>query len=155
MTTSASAVEPSANVSRAPLSSCSAPVHGAAQLDAVAGDGAQEDVKQVRAVNEVAVGTVALQRAIVALLREQHRRVLPAPELPPGLDHLPGLGQGLGQPEMAQDPGRVRAHVDARADRAQLGRLLEHGDPGAGPVQEARSAQSAESAAHDRNPQAA
>jgi hypothetical protein len=32
---------------------------------------------------------------------------------------------------------------------------LEHGHPGAGPVQEARGAQSAEPAAHDRHPQAA
>ncbi len=57
-------------------------------------------------------------------LAEKLPAILPAPKLPPHLEADAHLGQPLGEPQAPQKPNAVRGDLDARADLAQLRRLL-------------------------------
>ncbi len=58
-------------------------------------------------------------------LAEQHRTVLPAPELPGDLERDRDRQQRVADPEPLQQPQRVGRDLDAGADLGELGLLLE------------------------------
>ena len=107
-----------------------------------------EQVGAVRGVGALAEQGLALRRQV---FRGQHAAVLPAAELPAGLQDDGALRERAEDAEGAQQAGGVRRDDHARADFRELGRLLVDGGRQARAVQERRGGQAADAPADDRD----
>jgi hypothetical protein len=119
------------------------------EAELLAGQCLLQQARQIGAVRHVAMRAVQALARLAHGLHEQHAAVLPAPELPGGLQPHRELRQALRQSELVERAHHVRRHHDAGADLAQLAGLLVDHRVEAGLAQEQRGSEPAEAGADD------
>lgn len=103
-------------------------------------------------MRDVAVRAVEPQALLAHRLNEKDMPVLPAAELPAGLELHRDLRERLAQAELLQRPHHVRRNDDPCADLAQPGRLLVDRCLEPGLAEEQRGGQAAQAAADNGDP---
>ena len=127
------------------------PDQPAVEVHGVVGQAAAQELEEVRAMGDVAMRAVEPFAGLAHGLHGEDATVLPAPELPRGIQAHGEVREAVGETQLAERPHHVRRDDDARAGFLQFVGLLVDLGVQAGPAQEQGGGKAAQAPAGDRD----